>query len=256
MKLKIQSRPALVAGVTGILFALMAPTLLASDWEHQVGFSGFVFGMEGDAGAKGVSAEVDLSKEDVLEDLQGAFTALVIGDNGRWGYWASFEYVDVGDDAAKVLFPDVTNVFVEGKANFKTVIVDSGLSYHIPGVDWLEALVGVRYWGLEQDLKSSRSSDLGGESRSVSNDEQWLDGFAGVKAEIPIANRWGATIRLDAGGGGSDSSYQALGLVNFAVTERWTTVFGYRYLKVDYEDGGFLFDMTMKGFELAVLYRL
>ena len=61
-------------------------------------------------------------------------------------------------------------------------------------------------------------------------------------------------LRADVGAGDSDSTYQALAMLNYEIGDNWTTAFGLRYLSVDYSSGGFLFDMEMSGFEIAALY--
>jgi opacity protein-like surface antigen len=243
------------AAMTGLAAAVTAPAVFADDWVHYVGLTGFVFGMEGDSGVGGNTAEVDVSMSDVLDHLEGALTGMVRGSNGTWGYWASYEYMDLGAKNSEVLFPEFGNAKRKGRVNIETNIVDAGLSYNVPGVDWLELMGGIRYWSQDMTLKLKITSDVGGRSREITNNENWTDGFVGIRATMPINDCWNATLRLDGGTGDSDSTYQAIALLNYAFAERWISSVGYRYLKVDYEDDGFLFDMEMSGIEVAISYR-
>jgi opacity protein-like surface antigen len=61
----------------------------------------------------------------------------------------------------------------------------------------------------------------------------------------------------DVGGFGlaSDITYQVLGSVNYTFTESISADAGYRYLKVDYEDGSYLFDVAFHGPFLGVVFE-
>jgi hypothetical protein len=237
--------------VLGTALALPAK---AEDWQHQVGMTAFAFGMDGNGGVKGIKAPMDYGITDVLDDLDAALTLLVQGSNDTWGYWASYEYVKMSDNITFRTPGDLTNAKVNGKAIFGTEIIDAGFSWNVPGVQWLELIGGARGWIVEERFRAERSSDFGGGVRSVSVQKEWIDGFVGVRAKIPLSKRWGAMLRADAGAGDSDSTYQALAMLNYEIGDNWTTAFGLRYLSVDYSSGGFLFDMEMSGFEIAALY--
>lgn len=250
----INSRNGLCLMAVFALGTAMAIPATADDWENQVGITAFAFGMEGNAGVKGIEAPMDYSIKDVLEDLDGGFTLLLQGTNNSWGYWASYEYLSMSDNTTFRTPGDATNAKVNGKASFGTEIIDAGMSWNVPGVKWLELIGGARGWIVEERFRAERSTDFGGNVRSVSVQEEWVDAFVGVRAKFEIAKDWSATLRADAGAGDSDSTYQALAMLNYQVNERWSTAFGVRYLSVDYSNGGFLFDMEMSGFEIAALY--
>lgn len=245
------------ATVAGLAAAVASPGVLASDWEHYVGLTGFLFAMEGESGIRDEVAEVDMSISDVFDSLEGGLTAMVRGSNGTWGYWASYEYLDMGDENSKILLPELGEAKLKGEVNVESTIVDAGLTYNVPGVDWLELLGGVRYWSQDMTLKLKLDGPIiGGRARKVTRNENWTDGFVGIRATMPINDCWNATLRLDGGAGDSDSTYQAIALLHYAFAERWVSSFGYRYLKVDYEENDFLFDMEMSGVEFAISYRL
>jgi len=252
MSIKKNYALCITAAIT--LASLLSIPAKADDWQHQVGMTAFAFGMEGNAGVKGIKAPMDYSIKDVLEDLDAALTLLVQGTNNSWGYWASYEYVKMSDNTTFRTPGDLTNAKINGKAIFGTEIIDAGLSWNVPGVQWLELIGGVRGWIVEERFRAERSSDFGGNVRSVSVQKEWIDGFVGVRANFPLSEHWGVMLRADAGAGDSDSDYQALAMLNYEISDRWTTGFGYRYLSVDYSDGGFLFDMEMSGVEIAALY--
>jgi opacity protein-like surface antigen len=239
------------------MFALVTANAIpakADDWQHQVGITAFAFGMEGHAGVKGIEAKMDLGITDVLDDLDGALTLLVQGSNNSWGYWLSYEYVGMSDNTTFQVPGDNTTGQINGKAIFGTEIIDGGFAWNVPGVEWLELIGGARGWILEERFRSKSSTIFGNNSRSIQQQKEWVDAIVGIRAKFRLADQWSTMIRADAGAGDSDSTYQALAMLNYEINDHWTTGAGVRYLSVDYSDGGFLFDMDMSGFELAVLY--
>jgi len=48
-------------------------------------------------------------------------------------------------------------------------------------------------------------------------------------------------------GVGSDLDWQVLGALQYQVDDSLTLEAGYRYLAVDYDDDGFLFDVALQG---------
>lgn len=75
----------------------------------------------------------------------------------------------------------------------------------------------------------------------------WVDGIAGLRAKIAVSGNWWASAYGDFGGGGSDRTYQLNGTVGWDINTRYALVFGYRYLNVDYDSDGVLFDNELKG---------
>ncbi len=110
------------------LASLLSIPAKADDWQHQVGMTAFAFGMEGNAGVKGIEAQMDYSIKDVLEDLDAALTLLVQGTNNSWGYWASYEYVKYERQHHISHSREISaNAKINGKAIFGTEIIDAGL---------------------------------------------------------------------------------------------------------------------------------
>lgn len=242
---------------TGVMcVALMsAGHAQADEWERRVGLTGYMFGMKGEAGAKGLSADVDLSIQDVVSNLDGALTLYTDGTNGSWGYWGSFEYIRIEDDAAKVgnLVAIGPGTKIKGDFQTETTILDGGFSYNIN--ESVELIGGLRYWRLDNEITAAISiGDNLGRAKDVSGSESVLDGFIGTRVKLQLSENWSSMLRFDLGAGDSDSTYQAMAMMNYHINDNWTTSFGYRYLSLDYENNGFIFDMENQGIQIAVLY--
>jgi opacity protein-like surface antigen len=104
---------------------------------------------------------------------------------------------------------------------------------------------------------NSIRSELGLSGTPVAAAEDWWDPFIGVRAQIPLAERWSLMGYADIGGFGvgSDFTWQALVGVNYAFSTSTTMRLGYREVSVDYDRGNFLYDMRMGGVYLSMSVR-
>jgi len=91
-----------------------------------------------------------------------------------------------------------------------------------------------------------------GRSRSAS----WVDGLGGARAILPLSEKASITVSGDAGAGGANLDYQALGLLSYNFTPKWGASVGWRYLYVNYRptDHLFIFNTAMTGLVVGVSY--
>ena len=84
-----------------------------------------------------------------------------------------------------------------------------------------------------------------------------MDPIIGLRGFMGVTDNVGLRAYGDIGGFGlaSDITYQLLGSVNYTFTESISADAGYRYLKVDYEDGSYLFDVAFQGPFLGVVFE-
>ena len=108
----------------------------------------------------------------------------------------------------------------------------------------LDVVGGIRYWRLKSELEF-QSGVLPGIGLQASRG--WTDGIVGMRARRTLSRKWWASAYGDLGAGGSDLTYEIVGNAGLDIRERYAVVFGYRYLNVDYDKNGFLFDTAMKG---------
>jgi hypothetical protein len=62
-----------------------------------------------------------------------------------------------------------------------------------------------------------------------------------------LSPRWSLVGYADIGGGGSDSSWQALASLNYEVSRTTSVKIAYRHYAVDYNKGQFRYDMETSG---------
>jgi len=113
----------------------------------------------------------------------------------------------------------------------------------------IDIIGGLRYSKIEADaaIDGSFFAQAGSVARSA--DKSWVDPYIGVRALYPVANHWTFVSYADIGGFGvgSDFTWQALVGVNYEMSKTFAAKLGYRYLSVDYDKDGFIYDMANSG---------
>ena len=117
----------------------------------------------------------------------------------------------------------------------------------------LDVLGGIRYWHLSSELQFQPGLLPG---INLQESRSWVDGIVAVRAKRTLARVWWASGYGDVGKGGSTSTYQLIGNVGRDLGERYAVVLAYRYLKVNYDTGGFLFNPALKGPLFAFAFKL
>jgi hypothetical protein len=94
--------------------------------------------------------------------------------------------------------------------------------------------------------------------RSLSNREDWVDPLIGIKGLAPIGeSKFFVSGALVIGGFGVGSHFMWDALINLGYrwTEGFSTTLGYRYLDVDYDKDGFLYDAAQRGLIFGLSWR-
>ena len=118
----------------------------------------------------------------------------------------------------------------------------------------VDLLVGARYWEVDSEL--SFSGGLGAlAGRRITNKEDWIDPFVGLKGRLPL----GESRFFIAGGaalGGFDVGSEVFYELNANVGYQWNrsigTTIGYRLFDVDYDKDDFLYDVRQQGWQLGL----
>jgi hypothetical protein len=109
----------------------------------------------------------------------------------------------------------------------------------------LDLLVGGRLWNM--DAEGTLVGPLAVRQRSGS--KTWVDPIIGISGRVELGSGFALQAEGDVGGFGlvSDVDWQLLGTIQYQVADYLTLDAGYRYLAVDFDDGGFLFDVALSG---------
>jgi len=95
---------------------------------------------------------------------------------------------------------------------------------------------------IEKGMQAAANADIG-------HTEQWVDPYVGLRGHVDLTESVFAVFRGDIGGFGvgSDLTWQAFAGVGCRVSDRVFVEAGYRYMDVDYRQGGFSYDMVTSG---------
>jgi hypothetical protein len=234
----------------------------SGDWQYEITPYLFAAGLDGTTGVRGVETDLDLSFDDILSDLEGAFMGVFTAQKGPWSYGLEGLYVKLEDQGSKSVTGPFGNVSVSGALQVATeqYIYQGSVGYRLiddrAKVDLIGAL---RYTKIKLDVTAEITTTpaivFPGGTRSAKGDEDWLDAVVGARVLYPLSPQWSLLGYADVGGGGSDLTYQFMGGVNWEFKDGYTAKVGYRLLDWDYENGGNVWDMTESGAYLGLGIR-
>jgi len=233
-----------------------AGTSSGEEWAFHIAPYIWLAGMEGEvATLPGLpAADLDLDFwDDILEDLDGAIMLVGEARKGRHGIFVDFEYIDIESEDPTPKGALFSSIVVKTESLLLTA---AGLyRFWEEEGSFLDVLVGLRYWSVDTDL-SLKAGLL--PAREASNKEEWLDPFFGFKSLSPLGKSpFFISIHLLIGGFnvGSDLMWDANINLGYQWTDGFATTLGYRYLDVDYEDDGFLYDIAQDGTIIGLSWR-
>lgn len=195
-------------------------------------------GISGTSSLGPLTAPVNVTFRDALQNLEGIFTFHFQARKKKIALYTDFMYLDLGPKTTGPggipLSTSVTNA-----------IWDVGASYRLrqasPSV---EVLAGLRTSFLSGSLQLAPVIGI---------DESWVDGFGGVRLAHRFGNNdnWRVSGRADIGAGSSDLTWSSTLLLSYRL-KKWVSFdAGYKWLSYDYETGSgitrFTYDVTYQG---------
>ena len=203
------------------------------------------------AGAKGKTdiigpvapVDLDLSFGDVLDSFKFAFMGAAEARRGRLVFLGDLTFIHLeANQGVGIRDPD----FIDVELDSATAEVSLLAGYRVAeGAFDLDLLAGGRMNFFKATL------DLEGPNRSVDGSEKqrWLDPLIGVRARVPLADEWALALYGDLGGMvfGSDVTWQAVAGVDYQISRKISLGAGWRYFKVKYDDGDFLYNVVQSG---------
>jgi hypothetical protein len=209
--------------------------------------------LDGKVGVGGLrTVDVDEDFDDILSNLDVALTLFLDGRVGRFGLFADVDYLGLsadGDPPRGVLFDDVdVDIDALNTSLYGYYRVLGG------GRAALDALAGGRLWYVRTEIDLSGNLLRG---RQADASETWADPVVGARGEVELGAGFHLFGLADVGGFGvsSDSTWQLMGALGYRFGDRIVARAGYRHLEVDYDDGGFVYDVDLSGPILGVTFR-
>lgn len=212
-------------------------------------------GVHGDAGALGHDVSVHASFSDILNYLNIGAMGVFEARYKRVIMPVDFMWMKLSDEKGlPVNELDVDSV----KATMREIMLTPKIGYRIADGKKVkvDALFGVRYWHVSNELRAfSQGAQIG---NSISQSANWVDGVAGGRIMLALSPKAFVVFGGDAGGGSARSDYQVAGGLGYKISRKWDLLAGYRYLSVNYRPSGraqFVYDVNMPGLVFGATYN-
>ena len=248
------------------------------EWEVRIGLPGWLAGISGDVGVKGVAASESFDFDQLLTHL--THVPLVLSFDTRYKRWEFFgdgQFMVLGDE---VSLPGL--LFTNAHLSLTSGLGEAFIGYRLINCQRasLSLFAGARYSYLGGELSIFDNGDarlailrqLLGLSKKLefSDNTSWVDPVIGARGKIGIWKAISLYAEGDVGGfdansgsaysihrqgqtivrtpaESSDWSYQIQGGLELQLTRSIWTQIGWRYLKYDYRESGFTYEPALSG---------
>src|SRR5579862_885811 len=216
------------------------------DWEP---FYLWFSGLSGNVGAAGYVAPVSVSFSQVIDQLNIGLMSNLDVRRKRVGVYTDLIFMSLSSDQKTT---PILPTYIGFTANAKELILDPEVYFRMvdrPLVS-IDAIGGGRYWHLNNSLdlfpvNTTQATITAGQT------ESWIDPVFGARFRLNVGKGFFANLNGDAGGFGvgSQLTYQTYAGIGKEFKKRYSVLLGYRYLYVDYKNGGFLYNVHMQGLQ-------
>lgn len=229
-------RPCIIGPAALALLALAAssPATFAQEqaWEHTLAIYMVGASLDGTSGVGDVTADVDVSFSDILDNLDAGFMFAYRGERGPWSVGLDFSFMGLEAEGAGLGPGGGTSAKVESDQYIAQLDIGHALT------DRLGVYGGVRYTELDLDIAVVGGGPLG-ETLVRKGSESWADPVIGLRYAAPLGDSWQLVAKGDVGGFGvaSDFTWAAMLFAAYSFNDNVMLLLGYRVIDVDYEDG-------------------
>jgi opacity protein-like surface antigen len=246
--------------------------------EIRIGIPGWLSGLSGDTGVKGVVTSSDVSFEQLLRHL--THVPIVLSADiryQRWEFFADGQYMEVG---ASATLPGL--LFTTANLHLKSALAEGFVGYRLINCEKasLSLFAGARYSYMDGDISIFNNGDarlvilrrlLGIPNKlDFSGSIDWVDPVIGARGKVKIWKAVSLYAEGDIGGfdansgsafdvhregrtivktpiSSEDWSYQVQGGIEVQLTRNIWSQLGWRYLKYDYVSEGFTNKTALNG---------
>jgi hypothetical protein len=172
-----------------------------------------------------------------LDNLDGVFSTTFSARGQQWGFLFDYLYVAFEDtflEGSRVQ----TTTRLEGR------ITEFAGTYRPTSLEGLDIVAGLRHQDIDVGLTVA--------NKNYDGSADWIDPFVGVIYALPLSNGFYMALRGDVGGGRSDLAINAQAMFRYQFNKNISAKLGYRYLKVQFTETNFIYDLSVDGFLLGL----
>jgi len=217
-----------------------------SDWHVDwVPFYLWFSGLHGNVGAQGYVVPVNASFSQIFSNLNIGLMSVLDVRRKRIGLVTDLIFMSLSSDQKSTPVPVLFSGFT---VNAKTLIVDPEAYWRLLEKDRgsVDFVAGARFWHLNNSIDLLQGSAV---AATAGQSQSWVDPVLGARFRVNLKKGLFVNLKGDVGGFGvgSQQTWQIYTGVGKEFKKKYSALFGYRYLQVDYKNGGFLFDNHMDG---------
>ena len=213
-------------------------------WNYRLTLYLLAAAQSGTTTINGIEADVDVSFEDIWNNLETGGMLHFRAENSTWAVQIDTIYMALESEIpGSPLAADFDQTAIElvGAYSFQPE---------------LELLFGGRYNRIGGGVTGTAIGAV-----DIDGSESWIDPLVGIGWTPRISQSWMARVRADVGGFGvgSDFAYQVAAYLGWDFARSWSLIFGYRILDMDYKAGSgrrdFKYDVATTGPTVGVSFR-
>lgn len=202
------------------------------------------------------NTHVDMKFGDILENLDMGFMGSFEARKSQWGLLFDGMYMKVSDSAQSTN-PE-NGPFVNANARIKQTMLAGAVAYRAYDAgSTIDVIGGLRYNKIHVDAHIEASGNGMNPAIDRSGTRSWVDPYIGLRATVPVTEKLNAIAYGDIGGFsiGSEFTTQVMLGFNYAHSKSTSMNFGYRYMDIDYEHGGFRYKMVNDGIYTGLTFK-
>ena len=208
------------------------------DWQFKLTPYVWLAGITGDTASDGV----DLPPINPgysffsLENFDGVAFIDFTAEKGKWSAHSDLVFISFADT-----FPDGA---VQSSFDFSGATLELSAGYQPASWQNTKLIFGAR--GVEVTMDVALNPGPSG-----SGSASFVDPIIGVQYQQTFANKWGVAARGDIGSGSSELMFNAGLAGTYSFDDTFMLLFGYRYLKMEFEDSDLLLDLSLQGYSIG-----
>jgi hypothetical protein len=246
-------------GAAILLAAASGPTWAGAKktpdgWTFEVSPYLWMASLSGDVGVfdRLPPSSVDINFNQLFNHINWPKVAMLSGEarNGRFGILGDVIYMSVGAEKATP-GPLFGSAALDITENVTATLEGAYRIVDTPSVK-VDGMAGARLFsvGLQLDLSPGTLA-----ARSGSQSNTWVDPLIAARVIVPFGEGFYASAYGDVGGfgiSGGDLTWQFFGSVGYNFNDSISAYAGFRYMDIQHQDGGFVYDVAMQGPMLGV----